>query len=45
MGDELIHKRGEGLRECMREGFKGGLPMYNSSTHIPEFIYHNVLNF
>jgi hypothetical protein len=24
MGDELIHKRGEGLRECLR-GVQGGI--------------------
>jgi hypothetical protein len=44
MGDELIHKRGEGLGECLREGSKGELPMSINSTHIPEFYYHYVLN-
>jgi hypothetical protein len=26
MGDELIHKRGEGLGECLREGPRGNYP-------------------
>jgi hypothetical protein len=43
-GDELIHKRGEGLGECLREGSKGELPMSINSTHILEFYYHYVLN-
>jgi hypothetical protein len=42
MGFELIHKKGEGLRECLREGVQGGLPMSINSTHIPEFYYHYV---
>jgi hypothetical protein len=37
MGDELIHKRGEGLRE-FQEGSKGELPMYINSTHFPKFV-------
>jgi hypothetical protein len=35
---ELIHKRGEGLGECLREGSKGELPMSINSTHVPEFL-------
>jgi hypothetical protein len=37
MGDELIHKRGEGLREWPKRGSKGELPMYINSTHFPKF--------
>jgi hypothetical protein len=33
MGDELIHKRGESVRECLRERYKGMLPMSINSTH------------
>jgi hypothetical protein len=44
MGDELIHKRGEGLREYLREGSKGEIPMSINSTHILELYYHYVLN-
>jgi hypothetical protein len=44
MDDKLIHKRGEGLRECPREGSKGELPMSINSTHIPKFYYDYVLN-
>ena len=39
---ELIHKRGEGLGECLREGSSGEIPMFINSTHIPEFYYHYV---
>jgi hypothetical protein len=42
MGAELIHKRGEGLGECLREGSKGELPMSIYYTHFPEFYYHCV---
>jgi hypothetical protein len=45
MGDEIIHKRGEVLRECLKEGSKEELPMSINSTHILEFYYHYVLNF
>jgi hypothetical protein len=42
---ELIHNRGEGLREYLR-GFQGGeLPMFINSTHIPRFYYHYVLKY
>jgi hypothetical protein len=43
MGDESIHKRREGLGECLR-GSKGGLPVSINYTHIPKFYYHYVLN-
>jgi hypothetical protein len=36
MGDELIHKRGEVLMECIKEGSKGDSPMYINSTHFPK---------
>jgi hypothetical protein len=45
MGDDLIHKRREGLRESLREGSKGELSMSINSNHIPEFYYHYVLKF
>jgi hypothetical protein len=44
MGIELINKRGEGLGEFLREGYKGETPMSINSTHIPEFYYEYVLN-
>ena len=44
MGTKLIHKKGECLIECLREGSKGEFPMSINSTHIPEFYYHYVLN-
>jgi hypothetical protein len=44
MWDELIHNRGEGLGDCLREGSKGGLPMTINSTQIPEIYFHYVLN-
>jgi hypothetical protein len=44
MGDELIHKRGQGLEELLREGSNGELLVSINSTHIPEFYYHYVLN-
>jgi hypothetical protein len=44
MVDELIHKRGDGLGEYLREGSKGKLPMSVNSTHVPEFYYHYLLN-
>jgi hypothetical protein len=37
MGAELIRKRGEGIGECLKEGFKGELPIYINSTHFPKF--------
>jgi hypothetical protein len=43
MGTELIHKKGEGLRECLLEGSKGELPISINSTHIPKFYYQYVL--
>jgi hypothetical protein len=33
MEDKLIHKRGEGLGECLIEGSRGELPMSINSTH------------
>jgi hypothetical protein len=41
MGEELIHKRGEGLKECLREGFKGELPISINSTRIIEVTSHS----
>jgi hypothetical protein len=38
MGVELIHKRGEGLREFLIEGSKGELPMSINSTHFLNFL-------
>jgi hypothetical protein len=43
MGAKLIHERGEGLGECLREGSKGEILMSINFTHIPEFCYHYVL--
>jgi hypothetical protein len=37
MGDELIHKRGEGLGKCLREVFKGEIPMSINPTHFLNF--------
>jgi hypothetical protein len=45
MGVELIHKRGDGLRGCLREGSKRELHVSINSTHIPGFYYPYVLNF
>jgi hypothetical protein len=44
MGVELIQKRREGLREFLREGSMGELPMSINSTHIPELHYHYILS-
>jgi hypothetical protein len=38
MGVELIHKRGEGLGECLREGSRGELPMSINSPTFLNFI-------
>jgi hypothetical protein len=38
MGVQLIHKIWEGIREFIREGSKGELPMSINSTHILEFL-------
>jgi hypothetical protein len=38
MGDELIHKRGEGLKECIRGGPRGITHVYLFNPHFLNFI-------